>query len=131
VGSNIVSVDPRTRQATTVYSAPQKEADLPRYEIPTGLDILGKPTTTARLTLPEMEAMSPNLPDKIRTNAPFSTYMAMANQGRTNQPAAGQIRPGQRGLLPRDLKAQYLQAAQGDKALAEELAQRDGYQTRY
>lgn len=125
-GGNIIKVDPATGQAVPVYTAPARPAVEPKYEVPTGLDVLGKPTTTARLTLPEMEQMAPMIEDRLRTNAPWSTYLGMARNRQTNT-QSGPVRPGQRGRLTRELAAQFKEQARGDKELARKLAREAGY----
>jgi hypothetical protein len=61
-----------------IVTAPTKEVPIKetRYKGPTSYDLLGKPSGMAELTLPEWQSLAPNLPDRVRTNAPVSGYLS-------------------------------------------------------
>ncbi len=130
MGNQLVRVDPNG-QASPVYTSPKKEEKAPLYEVPTGVDLLGKPTTKAKMTLHDLEAFAPTLPDLIRTNAPIPQLLELAKSMRGTNAPSGPVKPGQRGILPKAMISDYLSKAKGDKAEAERLAQADGYQTHY
>jgi hypothetical protein len=81
---NIWSVDPLSGQAEQIVTAPPKEVANKevRYKGPTAFDLLGKPTGSVELTLPEWQSLAPTLPDRVRTNAPVSGYLS--NFGRNS-----------------------------------------------
>lgn len=136
IGNELIQYDPVAGQAKSIYKGeakPVAEKPAPRYEVPTGFDILKRPTGAQKLTLDELELALPTLPDQVRTNAPVTTLMQLheaQKRQRGGQPTSP-VKPGQRGLLPKGLVQDYLSKAKGDRALAEKLAQDDGYETQY
>lgn len=88
MGNQLISVDPTTQRTSVLHTAPEKIREEPRYEVPSGLDVFGKPSGTLKLTLPELEMMAPSFPDQIRTNAPVTSLLEL---NRSRQSAAAPI----------------------------------------
>jgi len=79
---DIVGINPRTGESGIVFDAPeppakpQREAEFPMY---TELNSTLQPSGLKMLTMPQIGAILPSLPDTLRTNATAQKYQGWLN----------------------------------------------------
>jgi len=127
---DIIGIDPGTGQGRIVFKGtpkPEPTHSPDHFPIPTELNLMQQPTGIKMMTMPQIEAILPSLPERIRTNAPATTYKNWLQS--SNTPAIGAPRMDvQSGkVATKEIAAQFLQQARGDKDIARRLAREAGY----
>ncbi len=79
---NIIGIDPISGKGKIVFEGSPKPAAVrapDKYPLPTELNNMLQPSAVKMLTMPQISALLPALPDTLRTNAPASTYQGWLN----------------------------------------------------
>jgi hypothetical protein len=86
IGNQIVQQDPITGQYVPVFTGTPTPRPEPKFPIPTELNTALQPAGVKMLTVPQIGALLPSLPDRIRTNPPATMYQGWLQS--SNRPPA-------------------------------------------